>query len=268
MIWLTAICSRIMIVHLLEPILKGNFGTPENIQYILLQQGTLFKHYIIPITSGALPFVVFYLLLDREYMLRKQAELEKERSHAQLTALKAQINPHFLFNTLNNIYSLAQFNSPLTPSAIEELSQLLSYLLYECNQPLVPLHKELQFINSYLSLNRIRFGDRLIVQYNEHTDAHYLIAPLLIIPIIENMVKHGLEKNTGTTQFIIQASSIGKRFTLTAQNNTEQNTRIKHTGIGLLNLQQQLELLYPNDHQLKIHSDTTMFSVYLNIPLT
>lgn len=265
-IYIIAIFNRISIIYVLEPILGGNFGEQETIPQILGGFSILFKYYIISIVSGALPFIIFFLLIDRQRIMRKQAEIEKEKISAKLEALKAQINPHFLFNTLNNIYSLALQQSTETAPTIDRLSQLLDYLLYRCNANYVSLDNEIQFLRNYLDLGKMRFGNRLSIKFLHETDRLYTIAPLLLVPIIENMFKHGAEQTTGPTVFSIRLKAEDNQLTLIAANNFIPGEN-KVSGIGLSNLRQRLEILFSGRYLLRVTEKNEIFEVKLQVPL-
>lgn len=265
-IYIIAICSRLSIIYILEPILGGHFGDQESILQIVSQPSILVKYYIISIVSGALPFIIFYLLIDRQRILRKHAEIEKEKIRAKLDALKAQINPHFLFNTLNNIYSLAIQQSVETAPTIDRLSQLLDYLLYRCNENHVSLDNEVQFLRNYLDLGKMRFGDRLSIHLSYTTDQSYCIPPLLLVPIIENMFKHGAEETTGPIVFSITLKAENNQLTLDTSNNFMSGEN-KDTGIGLSNLKQRLEILFPTRYLLRITERSEIFEVKMQVPL-
>lgn len=266
-IYIIAVVSRFSIIYLLEPMLGGNFGAKESVWEIFIALPTLFTHYIISIVSGTLPFIIVYLLIDRQRIIIQQSEIENEKINAQLEALKAQINPHFLFNTLNNIYSLAVQQSPKTADTIDKLAQLLDYLLYRCNNNHVSLENEIHFLQSYLDLGKTRFSERLSIQFIHKSDMAYQIAPLLLIPIIENMFKHGAEQTVGTIAFNINLKAENNQLTLIATNNYN-NTENKTSGIGLTNLKQRLQMLYPGKHALTINtSNPEIFEVKLQVPL-
>lgn len=265
-IYIIAILSRFSVVYILEPILGGNFGEQESILQILGQLAILFKYYIISIVSGALPFIIFHLLIDRQRIMREQAEIEKEKISARLDVLKAQINPHFLFNTLNNIYSLAVQQSTETAPTIDRLSQLLDYLLYRCNANYVSLDNEIQFLKNYLDLGKMRFGNRLSIQFSHETDRPYTIAPLLLVPIIENMFKHGAEQTTGSALFSISLKAENNQLTLIATNNFIPGEN-KVSGIGLSNLKQRLDILFPGHYILKVVEENEIFEVKMQVPL-
>lgn len=265
-IYTIAILNRVLVIYVLEPILESNFGEQESMSKIFSQFSILFNYYIISIVSGALPFIIFYLLIDRQRILRKQAEIEKEKISARLEALKAQINPHFLFNTLNNIYSLAIQQSTETAPTIDRLSQLLDYLLYRCNANHVSLENEIQFLRNYLDLGKMRFGDRLSIEFLHETDQQYRIAPLLLVPVIENMFKHGAEQTTGPILFRITLKAENNQLTLMATNNFMSGEN-KDTGIGLSNLKQRLEILFPNRYLLGVKGENEIFEVKMQVPL-
>lgn len=265
-IYVIAVLSRLSVIYILEPLLGGNFGKPESFFEVLSQFTTLFKFYIIGIISGALPFIIFYLLIDRQRIMRKQVEVEKEKISARLDALKAQINPHFLFNTLNNIYSLAVQQSVETAPTIDRLSQLLDYLLYRCNADYVSLENEVHFLKNYLDLGKMRFGTRLNIQFSHEADSSYKIAPLLLVPIIENMFKHGAEQSTGVTVFSIRLKAENNQLSLIAINSFTPGVN-KVAGIGLLNLKQRLEILFPGKYTLRIMEKAESFEVKMQVPL-
>jgi two-component system, LytTR family, sensor kinase len=265
-IYAIAICSRLSVIYVLEPILDGNFGKQESIPQILGQFSILFKYYIISIVSGALPFIIFYLLIDRQRIMRMQVEIEKEKISARLDALKAQINPHFLFNTLNNIYSLAVQQSVETAPTIDRLSQLLDYLLYRCNDNYVSLDNEIQFLRNYLDLGKMRFGNRLSIQFSHETDRPYTIAPLLLVPVIENMFKHGAEQTTGPAVFSISLKADNNQLTLIAINNFMPGEN-KVPGIGLSNLKLRLDILFPGRYILRVVESNEIFEVKMQVPL-
>ena len=262
-LYLIAVLNRTGVVYLLEPILGYN-SEQETVLQILSQLTILFQYYIIGNITDASPFVIFYLLLDRQLILRKQTEAEREKKEAELAALKSQLNPHFLFNTLNNIYSLAVQHSPQTPSCIEKLAHLLDYLLYRCNDKLVPLEQEIELLKNYFDLQKIRFGDRLVLKAVYETDGSYKIAPLLLLPIVENIFKHGVEQNTGRTKVTVQLSSSTNTLIFRTENFYDPGAD-ESPGIGLTNLKRQLELIYPGKHNFEINKTAESFITKLQL---
>lgn len=180
-----------------------------------------------------------------------RSELEKSRAEAELQNLKSQLNPHFLFNTLNNIYSLIAFSPERAQEAVHDLSRLLRYVLYESSQPLVPLEKELDFIRNYVELMRIRLPGHVRLD-TEITVAGTgcNVAPLLFISLIENAFKHGVSNNKPS--FIsLQISQEERRIVCTICNSYFPKDAAHDksgSGIGLHNLQRRLDLLYPARH--------------------
>jgi hypothetical protein len=196
--------------------------------------------------------------------------LEKEKIKAELQSLKAQIHPHFLFNTLNNIYSVTQNTSPEGSAMILRLSDLLRYILYECNKPEVSLTQEFKIINDYISLESIRYSKNLDIhiRFPENTD-RLLIAPLLLVPLIENCFKHGTSKVLDQPWINIQAdlkeNILNVKLINSKPNHVESDG--VHNGIGLSNVRKRLELLYPGKYDLKILPEANLFVVALKLEL-
>ncbi len=206
----------------------------------------------------------------RSLLLSKEREnmLVKEKLSNELKMLRSQLNPHFLFNTLNNIYALTRKKSDLAPEAVMKLSELLNFMLYESGRESIPLSGEIRFLEDYIALERIRYDDRLTVTFQKETDnPTQLIAPLLLLPFLENAFKHG----AGETRF---ASFIHLRLQLQQQQlsfaieNSFEDPGTSSTGhnIGLKSTRRRLELLYPN-HSLTINRYNNIFSVNMQINL-
>lgn len=178
-------------------------------------------------------------------------EVEKSRAEAELKNLKSQLNPHFLFNTLNNIYSLIAFSPDRAQEAVHDLSRLLRYVLYESSQPFVPLEKELDFIRNYVELMRIRLPEHVELQTEISLPRPDVkVAPLLFISLIENAFKHGVSNSKPSFIHLVIRQE-GGRMSCSIRNSyfpkdTDQDK--SGSGIGLQNLQRRLELLYPSRH--------------------
>ena len=192
-------------------------------------------------------------LLVSKYDLKKQ----------ELTYLKNQIHPHFLFNSLNTIYGLALKKSKETPEVILKLSDLLDYILYQKNKPVILLVDEIKHIEQYVDLEKIRFNDTLKVDLKEEIkNQNILIAPLILLPFVENVFKHGSIID-GYLNVIINISVIENVLRFTIKNTfKEKNTS---SGIGLKNVKERLEILYPNNYDLQIKSSSNWFEVQLEI---
>jgi sensor histidine kinase YesM len=202
--------------------------------------------------------------------------LRAENASAELQLLKAQVHPHFLFNTLNNIYSFALDQSPQAKTMIKKLEAILRYMTEECDQPLVSLDAEISTIEDYLELELIRYGNRIEMQVEISGDRRdKTIAPLLMMPFVENSFKHGTSKilRSPWIKLFIQADEDRVHFLLT---NSKPATgaggatggAAGKKGIGLSNVRKRLELLYPSDHLLSIESTPNTFTVNMQIPLT
>jgi sensor histidine kinase YesM len=201
---------------------------------------------------------------------QRNLQLQKENAESQLQLLKAQIHPHFLFNTLNNIYSHTQNTSPVASKLVFGLSDMLRFMLYECNQPLVPLSKELTMLQDYITLEKIRYDENLDVHVDLPADTRHLgIAPLLLLPFVENCFKHG-------TSHMIDQPWLNMQVQITATNrmymklmNGKPAIKQNNTGsgIGIANVRKRLELLYPGMHELIITDEADVFIVNLWVQL-
>ena len=204
---------------------------------------------------------------EKEYL---NSILEKEKLKAELQSLKAQVHPHFLFNTLNNIYSVTQDTSPQASDMLLRLSALLRYILYECNKPEIKLTQEFKIMNAYISLESIRYSEKLDVniQFPENTE-NLLIAPLLLLPLIENCFKHGTSKMLDQPWINIQADLKENILSIKLINSKPDRAPSDDVpdGIGLSNVRKRLELLYPGKYDLKIIPEADLFVVALKIEL-
>lgn len=216
-------------------------------------------------------FALAIKLLKRWYSKQKETEqVIREKINAELQLLKAQVHPHFLFNTLNNIYSFVLNGSDRAPEMIRKLSGLLHYILNDCNQSLVALEKELAMIQHYIALEQIRYGDRLNLGIHIQGSAHgKMISPLLLIPFIENSFKHGTSRML-THPWVNVEISIEKKYLefKLSNNKPEQSGKVTgKKGIGLTNVKKRLQLLYPTSHSLAITENEMSYDVYLKVAL-
>lgn len=221
------------------------------------------------ITIGGLAAAI---KLMKYWYLKEQRnlQLQKENVESQLQLLKAQVHPHFLFNTLNNIYSYTQNISPVASTLVTGLSDMLRFILYECNQPLVPLSKEFKMIRDYISLEQIRYGNKLDLHLDipEETNDLY-IAPLLLLPLIENCFKHGASRMLDQPWVSLKISIDHKQMHMKLVNGKIKDTEEKSlpSGIGISNVKKRLELIYCEKYQLFITNDDEVFIVNLKLQL-
>ncbi len=199
-----------------------------------------------------------------------------ERHHAALQAeldfLKGQIHPHFLFNTLNNLYALTLSNSPKSPNIVMGLSEILRYMLYECNVEHVDLKKDVEVLESYILIEKIRYEDRLDLSFTKTGEINgYQIAPLLLLPLVENAFKHGVSEKVGEAWVNIDLSVKGNLLKFKVANSKAEKidqTAAKHYGkIGLENVRKRLQIIYPKAHEIKIFDEEELFVAILEINL-
>lgn len=200
---------------------------------------------------------------------REKQRLLKENTDAEMQLLKAQVHPHFLFNTLNNIYSFTINNSPKAGMLVLKLSGMMDYIINECEQAQVPLERELKLLQDYMELEKVRYGNMLTIETIIEGDTlNKNIAPLLMIPFLENTFKHGaskiLEQPWIKLSIIIEDSLL--RFEL-HNGIAETSLQYNKKGVGLVNVKKRLELLYHDQYKLSIVPGTDRFSVYMQLPL-
>ena len=207
-----------------------------------------------------------YLYLKEQ----RNLQLQKQNTEAQLQLLKAQVHPHFLFNTLNNIYAHSHAKAPVAAGLVTGLGDMLRYMLYDGAQPLVPLHKELKLLQDYMMLEQVRYGNRLDVNMAlpENADDVY-IAPLLLLPFVENCFKHGASQLLEQPWITCTITLEGTQMSLKLVNGKASpiNGRVKQKGIGISNVRKRLQLLYPQKHLLKITETEEIFIVDLKLTL-
>ncbi|WP_435356006.1 sensor histidine kinase [Emticicia sp. SJ17W-69] len=201
----------------------------------------------------------------------KKREIENERLTAELRFLKAQINPHFLFNTLNNLYYLAMINSPNTTEVIEKLSQMMRYMLYDSNHPKVSLSKEIEYMKNYISLEKLRLDNQVPINFEIKGNPNEVqIVPLIFITFLENAFKHGVSNNSINAYVNILIDIEGKACTYSVENSklpqNMENTNEK-SGIGLQNVNRRLDLSYPNNYELIVNEDEKDYKIVLKLNL-
>jgi hypothetical protein len=223
---------------------------------------TVFTSIIFVFLSTVLKFTTDWFLNERI-----QHDLENQRLSAELAFLKSQINPHFLFNSLNSIYSLAYQRSETTPEAILKLSEIMRYMLYECNDNKVDLSKELQYLHNYIDLQKIRFGNKAFIDFKVMGNVtNQQIVPLLLIAFIENAFKHGVANDvTSPIKLLINVDESKLHFFI--QNKKHTHNRDASGGIGLNNVRRRLNLLYPERYTLNIRDEADSYTCELSIVL-
>ena len=206
------------------------------------------------------------------YIKLRQAtqQLQIEKQAAELNYLRSQTNPHFLFNTLNNIYSLARDKSDLAPESILRLSKILRFMLYETSGEYIAIEQELKIMDDYIALEKLRYDESLRINFNHDIeDMKQAIPPLLLVPLVENAFKHGVSETRGHPFVDIHLSVRSRQLTFVVKNSTEEYPEEKNVkeNIGLSNLRRQLELLY-KQYDLNVHQNGAVFHATLKINLS
>jgi hypothetical protein len=201
--------------------------------------------------------------------LEFEQELLREKLQSELNFLRAQTNPHFLFNTLNNLYVLARKKSDRTADAIMMLSKIMRFVLYDCRLPRIPVVDEARIIQDYIELEKLRYNDRLQVQYEEHIVAPGgSIAPLLLLPFVENSFKHGAGSTTGVADILVRLHLENNLLDFEVRNTVEGDGRPPNPdGIGLKNVKRQLDLIYPGRYELTVGREDGHFQARLHLRL-
>ena len=233
----------------------------------------LFKNFqlkmLLNVFGGVLLILIFgtAIKLAKDSFVRRQQEKE-----AELKLLKAQLNPHFLFNTLNNLYGLSVLKSDKLPSLMLKLSDLLRYSLYETSSVLVPLEKEIQYLENYISLEKIRLEDKTTINFEVSGNILSIkIAPMLLIVFVENAFKHLGVLNDKKSFVSVKIIEDNDELFFRCENSIDVSETENHqlekgkSGIGLANVKKRLALLYPDKHQLKIEKTNTLYSINLKL---
>lgn len=208
----------------------------------------------------------FVLLLMWFYQQWKWLKtLETKKSKAELSLLKSQINPHFFFNTLNNLYGLIIEKSDDAPNVVLKLSDIMRYTIYMGKEDLVPLKDEIEYLKNYIELHKIRYQKKVDIIFNHSQDTSYQIAPLMFIIPLENAFKHGVESLTEDAYIHINMRIENNIIHFDIENNFEIREANAKVGIGIDNLKQRLKLLYPNKHQIQIEVKDEIYKLTLKI---
>lgn len=250
-----------------------NQESPPALAYLSATLNTMFMVFL----TSSLKLVLHSL--EQQQLTR---QLENQQLHTELNFLKSQVNPHFLFNTLNNLYALALNKSDRAPEVVLKLSGILRYMLYECNERMVFLNKEIDYLQNYIELEELRQDQPHTIQLRVQGNSdRKRIAPLLFTPLLENAIKHGLNKTTGNAwvrmqlriegmelEFhILNSKSPGSAHhpaTVSAESPADPSTG---GGIGLLNVKRRLDLMYPDRHAFSVVDGPETYSVTLKLTL-
>lgn len=265
--YLICVLSRLSVIHIEEPWYGKKPNPKETLGEIFTDIPKLIYVYFFRIFSVAFVFMLLKLLKDQLFIQKRTLSLEKEKAETELKLLKTQLNPHFLFNTLNNIYSLSLCSSPVTSTSIGRLSEILDYLLYRCDNPYVPISSEIHLLQNYIGLEKLRYNERLTVDFNCQVSEQVQIAPMILLSILENAFKHGAGNDAGEPVIRIDLHASRDLLAFKVDNTFEAKDSATAGNIGLNNLTRQLDLLYPQKHTLVITQMENLFTVDLKLNL-
>lgn len=227
----------------------------------------IIPHFLLVSTGAA-----FKIMMDYGRAQRRLGELARENAEAELNFLKSQINPHFLFNSINSVYFLIDKSNPEARQALHKFSEMLRYQLYECNGDKIPIEKEVSYLKDYIDLQKLRKEDNFFIDFTSSPAiGGFLIEPLLLMPFVENSFKHISHFNNGQPNKVTIDLSKENNFFCFRINNTMDGIQLKELisngGIGLTNVKRRLELLYPGTHVLSITEKENEFIVDLKLLL-
>lgn len=217
------------------------------------------------------PFYLFFLPIPILFLIwlfeqwKWLQNLKADKAKAELSMLRTQINPHFFFNTLNNLYALTVKQSEKAPEVILKLSDMMRYTIYEGDKEMVTLENEIEYLNNYIELHKIRYKKSVEIIFNHDVDTSLTIAPLLYIILLENAFKHGIETLAENAFIHINLKEETDFIVFSIENNFDPNEISPSNGIGLQNIRRRLSLLYKNKHELKVDVSHNLYITTLKI---
>ena len=263
--------GRLSIIYLAEPFFRQNF-VQESVAEVLSDSAYLFSIYFPSVYMYAFIMLLIKAVKNRFEEKHHIEVLQKEKVNNELKFLKAQIQPHFLFNTLNNLYALTLAKSDLAPKVVLKLSEVLDFILYQSVETNIAVQKEMELLEAFIELETLRHGNALHISFTHNiVDETVQIAPLMLLPLVENAFKHGTKNGPHAS---IDAELTVTKEELSFKINNKKNTKEKnHTinasssGIGITNLKRQLTLNYPKKHEIHINETEEDYQVTLHIDL-
>jgi two-component system, LytTR family, sensor kinase len=244
-------------------------GYPDVQQQLVINKNWYFLASLL--FAGA--STIFAIVNDWFRQQKEREELKNQTMQSELNFLKSQINPHFLFNTLNSLYAHTLKKSDEAPEIVLKLSEMMRYMLYECNEKEVFLRKEVQYLGNYLELEKLRQTKNTKLNFKVNGDvSDQKIVPLLFIPYIENSFKHGINNSISDSYVDIQLNIEAHNIQLVVENSktdvvAQSISGRKSGGIGLINARRRLDLLYPNAHELNIFETPNTYKIVLNLKI-
>lgn len=270
--WLYFVFALLMILkfYYLEPKFPGFFDYWPGHKMTVIERLTSVKLMLREFSFLTYPVIILgFISFNRKQ--QRLLKLEEEKKSMELKILKNQLNPHFLFNTLNNLYTLTLKKDNKAPEVIAKLSEILDFVLYRCNEDYVSIEKEIALIENYIGLEKLRYSEnRLTISFTKNIEVSNKISPLILLTFIENAFKHGVINETEKAIISLQLESKKQQIIFSIDNTKPKNDFGKTSDkskIGLVNVRKQLDLLYPKKHQLEIEETQITYAVklYLNI---
>lgn len=227
-----------------------------------LTQPALFLSKSIKFITPAVLLLMVQFYKDQQQLIA----LREQKRTAELSALKNQLNPHFLFNTLNNLYALSLEKSDKTPMIIARLSEILDYILFRCQSKFVPLKGEVELIENYLALEKVRYGNRVEIHFEHDIQNGDHIAPLILLTFIENAFKHGIKQEINKGEIGIELRSNDDEIHFAILNTKPKTSGQSNVNaLGIKNVKKQLDLLYPSAYELTINDKSDTYKVHLKL---
>ncbi|MEP0263050.1 sensor histidine kinase [Dokdonia sp.] len=267
--------DRVFTVYVYEPIFREPPFVQESFLQIFSDWEFLIDGYLLPLLMATFAMTIDRIITQKNKSEKVLLQLERDKNKAELGALKAQIHPHFLFNTLNNLYALTLQKSDKAPETVATLSSMLDYMLYQCNDRLVSLEKEVVLLENYIALERLRYGDDIEIAFLPAGQAganpispETQIGPLILLSIVENAFKHGASGSVDVPKIHIDLKQEETQLYFTVKNTkntTQQFDETAYTkGIGVSNVKKQLSLLY-DDYSYEVIDENGWYCVALRI---
>lgn len=266
---LVSLFARFLTVYFAEP-LYDRTAEKESLFELVSDPLYLILVYVPTIWFFPILMAMIKIFKDRYKEREKSERLKREKTKAELNFLKAQIHPHFLLNTLNNLYALTLKKSDKAPETVIKLSDMLVYILYKCDEKFVLLDNEIKLIENYISLERLRYGDKLHLEFNQTVDdKNCKIAPLILLSIVENAFKHGVSGETDNAEVKINLNQSEDSFlfeVFNTKSEVKQKDQTDYTkGIGIGNVKRQLDLVYPDKFVFDVGENERDYKVTLKI---
>jgi len=262
--YISSVFCRYITIYVAEPIVRISPLEQESIYEILTEIGYLIRRYTLPIFSSTILFLFTKFFINYQREREHSLLLKNEKSDMELKTLRAQLNPHFLFNTLNNIYSLSVAGSKKAPESIGKLADILDTVLYKCSTDFVSLSNEIELLKNYIELEKLRYDERLEVNFETHIASNNMIPPLILLSLVENAFKHGAGKDSGFPKIWITIDTNQSETRFSIKNTVYEFQKSKEKkSIGFANIHRQLKLLYGVNYSLETTVSEHLFEARL-----